>query len=207
MCVNTQNHAWERPATVQDCAVFARHFPGVDFVGILNAMSQDKAVPLTTDLALMGAMLATSADDLGMRYVPFCGAEKDSQNVVKLPVMEQIVDWFENTALGSDMWKNASDWSERTTGMRVHFAMNCGCGLVATTSYRNGQWTAWKERFNASRSHLFGRTTVVRRVSDTLEGLDITPAQLDIWRRVRAALEALPAVVSQQDNDARRRAA
>jgi hypothetical protein len=71
--------------------------------------------------------------------------------------------------------------------------MNCGCGLVAVSAYKNGQWTAWKERFNASRAHLFGRTMVNVRDADMIDGLDITPAQLMMWKRIRMALEALPA--------------
>lgn len=192
MCVDTKGYEWERPATQADCAVMSEHFTGVDFKGLLNAMSQDGAKPLTTDLALVGAMMHTPPDDRGMRYVPFTAVETNgSQNVVKLPVMDQIVEWFENSALGSDMWKNASDFCEKQMGARVHFAMNCGCGLVAVAAYKNGQWQAWKERFNASRAHLFGRTTVIHRKTDSILGLDITKAQLEIWQRLRACLEDL----------------
>ncbi len=194
MCVDSKGHAWERPATYGDCAVLAEHFPNINFNGLLNAMSQDGAQPLTSDLALVGAMMHTQPDDRGMRYVPFTAIETNgSQNVIKLPVMDQIVDWFENSALGTDMWKNASDWCEKEMGARVHFAMNCGCGLVAVSAYRNGLWKLWKERFNASRAHLFGRTHVVVRKTNNIEGLDMTTAQLAIWQRIRQCLEALPA--------------
>jgi hypothetical protein len=159
-------------------------------------MSKNGAKPLTSDLALVGAMMHTLPDDRGMRYVLFTGVEKGSScNVVKLPVMDQIAPWFENSALGTDMWKNASDWCEKKMGARVHFAMNCGCGLVAVSAYKDGQWKAWKERFNASRAHLFGRTTVVRRDADVIVGLDITEPQLAIWKRIRRCLEALPAAI------------
>lgn len=193
MCVNTKNLDWERPATESDCEIFSSHFPGVDFTGLLAAMSQDNARPLTADMALVGAMMNTEADDLGMRYVPFCGIEEKKRIVVKLPVMDQIADWLENTALGTDMWNNASNWLENRNGMRVHFAMNCGCGLVATTAYANGQWAGWKKRFNTSRADLFGRTTVTRRGIDSTAGLDITDKQLQMWRRIRNCLESLPA--------------
>ena len=194
MCVDTKGYDWERPAMRSDCAALAEHFPDVDFNGLLDAMSKDGAKPLTSDLALVGAMMHTPPDDRGMRYVPFAGVEKDgSRNAVKLPVMDQIGPWFENSALGTDMWKNASDWCEKQMGARVHFAMNCGCGLVAVSAYKDGQWKSWKERFNASRAHLFGRTTVVRRDADVIAGLDITEAQLAIWKRIRRCLEALPA--------------
>lgn len=194
MCVDTKGYAWERPATQADCAVMSAHFSGVDFNGLLDAMSQDGAKPLTTDLALVGAMMHTPADDRGMRYVPFTAVETNgSQNVVKLPVMDQITAWFENSALGTDMWKNASDFCEKQMGARVHFAMNCGCGLVAVTAYGDGLWTSWKERFNESRAHLFGRTRLLCRETNSIEGLDITEAQLNIWKRIRTCLEALPA--------------
>lgn len=194
MCVDTKGYDWERPANKSDCAVFSRYFQDIDFEDLLDAMSQDGARPLTTDLALVGAMMHTPPDDRGMRYVPFTAIETNgSRNVVKLPVKDQIVEWFENSALGSDMWKNASDWCEKKMGARVHFAMNCGCGLVAVSAYKNGQWKAWKERFNASRAHLFGRTTVKIRDVDSIEGLDVTAAQLMMWKRIRMSLEALPA--------------
>lgn len=199
MCVDAKGHDWERPATAADCAVMADHFPDIDFHELLEAMSHDGAKPLTTDLALVGAMIHTPADDRGMRYVPFTCVEKSgSQNVVKLPVMDQIGEWFENSALGTDMWKNASDWCEGRTGARVHFAMNCGCGLVAVSAYQNGLWKSWKERFNASRAHLYGRTRVQRRDTDSTAGLDITDAQLLMWKRIRHCLESLPAEQQQK---------
>jgi hypothetical protein len=192
MCVQAKGYRWERPAVVEDCPVIESYFPGVDYQGLLTAMSQDKALPLTTDLVLFGAMFHTPTDDLGMRYVPFTAIEKgNSVCVVKLPVMETIVDWFENTALGTDMWNHASNWCEKGYGMRVHFAMNCGCGLVDTSNYKNGVWTAWKERFNTSRAHLYGRTTVTIRETDGLENIDITESQLQMWHRIRNCLEAL----------------
>lgn len=192
MCVQTSDQAWERPAQEEDCAILAEHFAGIDFADLLAAMSADGAQPLTTDLVLVGAMMHTQPDDGGMRYVPFSVLEPaPSRNIIKLPIMDKVVEWFENTALGADMWKNASDWCERQTGARVHFAMNCGCGLVATTGYNNGQWTSWKQRFNARRAHLFGRTTVLRRETNSLEGLDLSPAQFLMWTRIRHALDAL----------------
>lgn len=193
MCVDTKGYDWERPAQETDAPILAEHFTGIDFVDLLRTMSQDGARPLTSDLALVGAMMHTAPDDLGMRYVPFTGLRLGTVEVVKLPVMEQIVKWFENTALGTDMWAHASDWCEAHMGSRVHFAMNCGCGLVATSGYQTGQWAAWKARFNASRASVFGRTHVIYRNTDSLEGLDITPAQLNMWRKIRACLEALPA--------------
>lgn len=193
MCVDSKDNNWERPATKTDCAIMADHFPGVDFSGLLDAMSKAMARPLTADLALFGAMMHTPPDEGGMRYVPFSGVEQGTRNVVKLPVMKQIVEWFENSALGTDMWNNASDWCEKQNGSRVHFAMNCGCGLVAVSAYKDGKWTAWKERFNSSRAHLFGRTTLVQRGTNSIAGLDITEAQLNMWHRIRKCMEALPA--------------
>jgi hypothetical protein len=196
MCVDTKGYNWERPAVGTDCAIMAAHFSGIDFSGLLAAMSQDGAKPLTSDLALVGAMMHTPADDKGMRYVPFTGVVADTQTVAKLPVMDQISEWLENSALGTDMWANASDWCEAQNGTRVHFAMNCGCGLVAVAGYQDGTWAGWKKRFNDSRAHLFGRTKVVVRDTNSIAGTDITAAQLMMWHRIRACLEALPAVAA-----------
>jgi hypothetical protein len=194
MCVNTSHQAWERPATLADCQVLARHFSEINFEDMHEVMSQDGAKPLTTDLVLLAAMMHTPSDEGGMRYVPFSAIENvKSQAVVKLPVMDQIVEWYENTALGTDMWSNASDWCEEKMGARVHFAMNCGCGLVATSAYATGQWSLWKQRFNVARAHLFGRTTVIKRDTNSLVGLDMTAAQLMMWHRMRRCLEDLAA--------------
>jgi len=203
MCVNTSHQAWERPAVLSDCAILSQYFEGIDFEEILDVMSADGARPLTTDLVLLAAMMQTRPDAGGMRYVPFTALETtQSQNVIKLPVMDGIVEWFENTALGTDMWQNVSDLCEAKIGARVHFAMNCGCGLVSVAAYKSGLWQMWKEQFNAARAHLFGRTVVVRRAADSLHGIDMTDAQLMMWTRMRAALQALPAQ-AQHHNDQR----
>ncbi len=200
MCVDTSHQAWERPATKADCAIIAKHFDGVDFEELLDVMSEDGARPLTTDLVLVGAMVHTQPDARGMRKIPFSAIETHmSQNIIKLPVMDKIVEWYENSALGTDIWNNASDWCEEKFGARIHFVMNCSCGMVSTKSYLNGEWTAWKRDFNTSRAHLYGRTTVVRRDANNLTGLDLSPAQLMMWQRMRACLEALPA--EQLDTD------
>ena len=83
MCVDTKGYDWERPAVEADCEVFSKFFPDIDFKGLLGAMSSDGAKPLTVDIALVGAMMHTKSDDLGMSYVPFSGLETGTKNVVK----------------------------------------------------------------------------------------------------------------------------
>ena len=129
-----------------------------------------------------------------MCFVPFVGIEQQTRAAVKLPVMTQIVDWFENSALGSDMWAHASDWCESVDGGRFHFAMNCGCGKVSAEARQGGNWTLWKTEFNRSRAEIYGRTRIVNRDTNSIAGLDISPAQLTMWYRMRRCLEALPAV-------------
>src|SRR5688572_17908099 len=119
MCVNTKNYHWERPALEADYEILGNYFPGIDFKGLLTAMSKDKARPLTSDLVLVGALIHSSTNEFGIRSVPFSCIEELTQNIVKLPVMDQIVEWFENSALGTDMWQNASDWMESHYGARV----------------------------------------------------------------------------------------
>ncbi len=191
MCVETKNLAWERPAEETDIPIFTKHFPGIDFRGMLEAMSVDACVPLTSDLALFAGILSVERDDLGMRFVPFAGKSSESpQAVVKLSIMEGIVDWMENTALGSYMWQAGSQWAEKEHGCRVEFSMNCGCGSVCCESYENGDWISWVRRFNESRRHLYGRTNVIWQ--STIEGTDITKDQFHTWKRMRTVLETLP---------------
>jgi len=193
MCVESHGENWERPARADDLPILNRFFKGIDFESLLSVMSRDNAKPLTTDLALIGAMIETNPDELGMRFVPFCALGSQKDKVVKLPVMESIVGWFENSALGTDMWQHASDWAEERYSGRFHFAMNCGCGLVASEAKQNGNWSRWQQNFNASRSETYGETHVTKREEDSVEGLDISSAQLNMWSKIREALSALPA--------------
>ena len=192
MCVQTANKQWERPADVADFPILARHFPEIDFSGMHAAMSVDGCVPLTTDLVLSAAILRSEEDDLGMRFLPFSGLDKQlgAATVVTIPEMDNIVEWMENTALGGHMWRKASEWSERTYNRRIEFSMNCGCGSVGVECYSNGNWTRWVTNFNEVRRHVYGRTNLERR--PTILGTDITPSQHTMWRRIRAALEDLP---------------
>lgn len=191
MCVETKNRAWERPAEETDIPILSKHFPFINFNGMLEAMSVDGCVPLTTDLVLFAGILSAERDDLGMRYIPFAGRDpRAPQMVVKLSVMDGIVDWMENTALGSYMWQAGSQWAEQEYGCKVEFSMNCGCGSVCCESYENGAWPEWVRRFNESRRLMYGRTNIERRSS--IEGTDITKDQLLMWVRMRNALEALP---------------
>ncbi|PIR83548.1 hypothetical protein COU18_02590 [Candidatus Kaiserbacteria bacterium CG10_big_fil_rev_8_21_14_0_10_51_14] len=199
MCVQTANKPWERPAAVQDFPILAKHFPGVDFQGMHSAMSVDGCVPLTTDLVLSAAILASEEDSLGMRFLPFVGLDSlsGSATVVTIPEMDNIVEWMENTALGGHMWRKGSEWAERNHGRRIEFSMNCGAGSVGLECYGNGNWQQWVTDFNASRRNVYGRTNTERRL--TIEGTDITSAQLMMWRRIRTALADLPAIATKTD--------
>lgn len=193
MCVQTKNLAWERPAEEVDLPIFEKYFPGIDFRGMWKAMSLDGCVPLTTDLALFAGIMTVEQDDLGMRFVPFAGIDsEDPRTVVKLNIMEGMVEWMENTALGGYMWRAASEWAERKHGCRVEFSMDCGCGSVCCESYENGNWVEWVRRFNGTRRQAYGRTNVVWR--EGIEGTDITIDQYYTWQRMRKALEALPRI-------------
>lgn len=193
MCVETKNRSWERPAEKVDLPVFEKYFPGINFKEMYAAMSVDGCLPLTVDLALFAGILSVEKDELGMRFLPFAGINSTNpRTVIKLSIMEGIVDWMENTALGSYMWRAGSLWSLQEYGCRVEFAMNCGCGSVCSESYENGKWSQWVRRFNESRRHTYGRTNVVWQSS--IEGTDITQNQFHVWRRIRALLTALPAL-------------
>lgn len=198
MCVQTANKPWERPATAQDFPILAKSFPGIDFHGMHSAMSVNGCVPLATDLILLAAILKSEQDNLGMRFLPFSGIDRQSASpkTVTIPEMDNIVEWMENTALGGYMWREASKWSEQTYGRRIEFSMNCGCGSVSVQSYSNGNWEQWVSNFNSDRRHIYGRTNTERRL--TSEGTDITPSQLTMWQRIRATLEALPAIAASE---------
>jgi hypothetical protein len=200
MCVQTKNQPWERPAVAEDIPILRSHFPGIDFAGMLEAMSVDGCVPLATDLVLFAGILSVEPDKRGVRYVPFAGIDLDNPTaptVVKIPEMNGIVEWMENTALGTYMWKQASNWSEKHYGCRVEFSMDCGCGGVRPEQYANGEWRNWVRAFNKSRRHAYGRTNIEHH--QTIHGTDINLDQLFMWRRMRAALKALPVVVHNEE--------
>lgn len=163
-----------------------------------KAMSVYGFRPLTTDLVLLAAMLDTQPDDLGVRYVPFAGMDRRSpRTVVKLPAMQGIVEWLENTALGTDMWLAASKWTKTYQDCEIRFTMDCGCGLVPTSAFIRGTWNTWLERFNLSRSAAYGRTNVAwpqEMKPYFLKYTDFTSTQFEMWLRMRSALRSLPAV-------------
>ena len=199
MCVQTKNQSWERPAVESDLPIFEKHFPGIHFKDMFDAMSLDGCVPLTTDLALLAGVLTVDEDNLGIGFVPFSGKDlRTPQTVVKLDIMEDIVDWMENTALGSYMWRAASRWTERVYGYRIEFAMNCGCKKVRCDSFENGVLLQWVRRFNESRKSLYGRTNVITQTS--IEGTDISFDQFRTWVRMRNVLEALPYVNVEEES-------
>jgi hypothetical protein len=160
-------------------------------------MSVDGCVPLTADLAILGATLSMQGDDLGVRFFPFTGVDVATRTCVKIPEMDNIVEWMENTALGSYMWQKANDWMERSHGCRLEFAMNCGCGVVRMEQYASGAWCKWVRRFNEAHRTVYGRTNMERRAS--IKGTTMTEAQRKSWKRVRAVLEALPAVAEEAE--------
>lgn len=192
MCVQTAHKPWERPAVPEDAPIFSKRFPGIDFLAALEAMSVDGCVPLAADLALLGATLSTPEDDYGVRFLPFTAVDVAAKACVKIPEMDDIVGWMENTALGSHMWREASDWLERDRGCRIEFAMDCGCGSVRSASYANGDWRRWVRRFNQERRTIYGRTSVERRAS--IAGTTMTESQRAMWKRIRATLEELPEI-------------
>jgi hypothetical protein len=169
--------------------VLQEFFPGIDFAGAAERMSIDGGVPLVTDMVLIGAMVKSQPDNLGMCYVPFSALDKQTGQIVKLPVMKGTVEWFENTALGTDMWNHASDWCQTEHGGRFHFAMNCGCGMVADSAKACGNWSKWQQQFNGSRKHVYGRTHLSYRGENTIEGLDISGAQIEMWFHIAQCLE------------------
>lgn len=197
MCVQTANKPWERPAMLDDVPIFARHFPGIDFRGAIEAMSVDGCVPLTADLAILGATLSAPRDDLGIGFLPFTAIEVSSRTCVRIPEMDNIVGWMENTALGSYMWQKANEWMEQNHDCRLEFAMNCGCGSVRSENYANGNWQRWVQRFNEVRRTVYGRTRIECR--NSIAGTTMTKAQRTMWRRIRATLEELPAVAERTE--------
>ncbi len=193
MCVQTKNLPWERPAMALDLPEISHEFPGVDYEELLGRMSENFALPLVTDLVLFGAMYHSTPDSYGLRTVPFSAFEPGTNNVIKLPVMSQAVEWFENTALGSEMWSRASRWSRLNHDCEVRFAMNCNCGLVPTQALSSKTWTVWEQNFNLERQALFGRTNVVYRTRNDISGTNMTKDQLLIWLRIERCLSSIAA--------------
>ncbi len=189
MCVQQRNQSWERPVAPSDFPIIAEHFPGISYAKLYDAMTQDEAVPLCTDLVLVGAMFHAKPDDIGVRLVKFSGADPATDEVVKIPAMDGVVGWFENSALGTDMWQNANRYLS-TLGYHVHFAMKCSCGLVPIPTKHNGAWSEWQRAFNRERAHVYGRTNISWRPFREGDGLSHDDALL--WDRIVRALQALP---------------
>lgn len=192
MCVIERGFHWERPATDADIPVVARAFPGIDIASVFKAMSVHGFVPLPTDLVLVGGLLSSTPDQYGVRSVPFSGFHARKRTIVKLAIMDGIVPWMENTALGTAMWRSVSEWTRKTRGTTIEFTMHCSCIEVPSEHMNDGRYAAWLERYNFLRKNtkgIFGQAGLP--VRHTIAGTDITPEQFQIWTRMRSVLTSL----------------
>ena len=200
MCVKESGFLWERPATIADCAVLSQHFPGVDFLGAFRAMSVYGFRPLPTDLVLVAGLFSSPPDKDGVRIVPFSGYDPIRKTIVKLSVMDNIVPWMENSALGTAMWRSVSEWTHRTRGTVIEFTMKCSCIEIPTAHLYSGAYGRWLERFHASRENahgIFGRSRLPIR--KTPRGTDITFAEWQVWKKMRYVLESLHTESSKEE--------
>lgn len=199
MCVQKLGLNFEGPAQTTDFSVLHEAYPGIDFLQLHKAMSVYGFVPLATDLAMMGAVLNIPENAHGVQLLPFAGVRSSDMAMVKLPVMEGIVGWLENTVLGSEMWKAASQYLSTHHGVELFFTMDCGCGVVAHRAMDNGQYYEWLTQFNTYRTSIFGRTDVVMLRNDDIADTDIESVQLHAWKQMRGVLFALPERISVTD--------
>jgi hypothetical protein len=192
MCVKETGLPWERHASPEDCEVLSIIFPGIDFTGIYRAMNVHGFRPVPTDLVLLGGLFSSMPDDAGVRSVPFSGFDPKRREIVKLHVMRGIVEWMENSALGTAMWRSVSEWTMRTRGTVIEFTMKCNCIEVPLRVFHGPEYGEWLECHHASRADtvgVFGRSGLPQRSS--IRGTDITPDQFAIWKKMRFALERL----------------
>jgi hypothetical protein len=190
MCVQKLGYDFEGPVQESDFTRLETAYPGIDFRALTVAMSQHGFVPLTCDLVLIGATLELK-ERQGIRFLPFTGLRYRNGAMVKLPVMDGVVGWFENTALGTDMWLEANTYLKKHHGVEVRFTMDCGCGIVSLDALKDGSWHSWLRKFNAARRHIYGRTDVVHSHNDNIAGTDITSEQLIAWQKLRRVLWSL----------------
>lgn len=198
MCVKESGLPWERYATPADCVVLSTVFPGVDFADMMSAMSVHGFRPVPTDLVLLGGLFSSTPDAIGIRSVPFSGFDRKRREIVKLSVMSGIVEWMENSALGTAMWRSVSEWTRRTRGTVIEFTMKCHCIEVPVSVFDGLEYGKWLERHHASRAGVtgvFGRSGLPVRKTNI--GTDITGEQFMLWRTMRHALEELESERSQ----------
>jgi hypothetical protein len=190
MCVQTANKSWERPATAEDAKILETYFKGIDLTGFLKTMQQDGCMPLTTDLALIGAVLTMEKNKFGVSFIPFTALEASSKSCVKIPEMENIVEWMENTALGNHMWSFANKFAEENYGTKFTFSMDCGCAAAPAKAFQDGTVSAWNRHLNEYAKNLYGKTNIIYR--DSIEGTNMVKSERDMWGIIRKALESLP---------------
>jgi L-rhamnose mutarotase len=190
MCVQTANMPWEREATKEDAKILQTFFKGVDLEGFLKVMQEDGCVPLPTDLSLIGAVLTMKVNEYNLPYLPFTALEFSTKSCVKIPEMENIVDWMENTALGSFMWEKANKFAELNYGRKFYFSMDCGCEAPLVSQFSDGTVRNFNIFLNKQAKDLYGKTNVV--YSDSISNTNMSEYQRSIWKLIRQSLEALP---------------
>lgn len=191
MCVQQKNHVFEGPAQTSDITILSKKYPNINFYELKNAMSKYGGLPLASDLAMIGAAMSLPKDDFGIRRFPLSAIRAQDQCMIKLPVMKDIVDWLENSALGTDMWLAANEWLKANHGVTVRFTMNCDCNIVPEDAILDGRWAKWLTRFNQQRLSIYGRTHVVNLESDDITDLNMSSDQLDSWKVMREVLLSL----------------
>ena len=188
MCVQKKGYDFEGPTQLSDIALLAQQYPDIDFQGLNDAMSKYGFVPVAADLAMIATALTMQADQQGIRYLPFAAIRHSDQAMVKLPVMEGIVGWLENTALGTDMWLSANSWLRQEHSAEVRFTMDCGCCIVPVAHLDNGVWQEWLVKFNQQRQAIYGRTDVVYLQHNSIEDNSMQAHQLSAWLKMRNVL-------------------
>ncbi len=192
MCVNERGFAWERPARLSDIPLLSKHFPNVDLESAFRAMNVYGFRPLPTDLVLVGGLFLSTPDKDGVRAVPFSGYAPKMQTIFKIPAMIGVVEWMENTALGTAMWRSVSEWTMKTRGTVIEFTMKCSCIEVPVEHLGNERYGRWLEEFHASRDGakgVFGQSGLP--IIKDIAGTDMTHEQFTIWNKMRASLEML----------------
>lgn len=199
MCVQKRGLAFEGPTQKSDFAILSSAYPGIDFAGLNAAMSVHGFMPLAVDLAVIGAAMSITPDAWGVSFLPFAGVRSPDMAMVKLADMDGIVEWAENSALGTDMWRAASDYLAEHHNVEIRFTMDCGCGVVQSRAVDNGSWYEWLRHFNSVRRDIFGRTNVIWLEDNSIARTDITPEQQQAWAKMRSVLLSLSPRVAIND--------
>ena len=194
MTAQRNGHAFVGAVEEYDFELLDKGFPGLNYRALKESMEGlTNNTPRLTDLVLIGSVYSLAHTEgpegpASIGFLPFNGLNPKDLQLIRLPVMDNIVEHFIKSALSSEMWLSANLYLRRSAGFEIRFIPDSGCVAVPNKGIHDGTWRVFLQDHNARIKEINEQTETVRRRTDTLVHTGITDVQLAMWMRIRDVL-------------------